>query len=166
MIRNIYFDWGGTLAYSRRRDEFVNSECKEEKLSILYEDVVYILEYLKEKGYKMGIISNTRRDKKKFLNSLRETGLMTYFEGAIILSGEDDRYKKPNKEIFNDALTKDGIKGECAAMIGNNYYKDVIGGLEMNMYTVYVERNEEKEENEEKKYKIKIKKLKELKNYF
>jgi putative hydrolase of the HAD superfamily len=166
-IKNIYFDWGGTLAYSKKRDEFINNKSEREKLSILYSDAVYILKYLKDKGYTLGIISNTRRDCNKFMEALKIARIMEYFEGAIILSGEHVRYKKPSKEIFNDALTIDGISGENAVMIGNDYYKDIVGGSQMNMYTVYVERIVEHDKTEEKKiYNWKIKELIELENYF
>jgi FMN phosphatase YigB (HAD superfamily) len=160
-ITHIYFDWGSTLAYSKIKNIFLYSKTIEDKLSVLYKDTEYILEYLTSKGYILGIISNTSKDKNTFLESLADTKLLNYFKGAIILSNA--QYKKPCKEIFNDALTTDCITPEKAVMIGNNYYKDIVGAFNVNMFTVYIDREKI---IHEPIYNIKIDELNELINYF
>ena len=160
-ITHIYFDWASTLAYSKMRNIFLYSKTIEDKLSVLYQDTEYILKYLTSKGYILGIISNTSKDKNTFLESLADTKLLNYFKGAIILS--NGQYKKPCKEIFNDALTIDCITPEKAVMVGNNYYKDIVGAFNVNMFTVYIDREKI---IHEPIYNIKIDELNELINYF
>jgi HAD superfamily hydrolase (TIGR01549 family) len=160
-ITHIYFDWASTLAYSKMRNIFLYSKTIEDKLSVLYQDTDYILKYLTSKGYILGIISNTSKDKNTFLESLAETKLLNYFKGAIILS--NGQYKKPCKEIFNDALTIDCITPEKAVMVGNNYYKDIVGAFNVNMFTVYIEREKI---IHEPLYNVKIDELNELIHYF
>ncbi len=160
-ISHIYFDWASTLAYSKMRNIFLYSKTIEDKLSVLYQDTEYILKYLTSKGYILGIISNTSKDKNTFLASLADIKLLNYFKGAIILS--NGQYKKPCKEIFNDALTIDGITPEKAVMVGNDYYKDIVGAFNINMHTVYIEREKI---IHEPIYNIKIDELNELINYF
>lgn len=160
-ITHIYFDWASTLAYSKMRNIFLYGKTIEDKLAVLYPDTEYILEYLTSKGYILGIISNTSKDKNTFLEALADTKLLNYFKGAIILS--NGQYKKPCKEIFNDALITDCITPEKAVMVGNDYYKDIIGAFNVNMFTVYIEREKI---IHEPIYNIKIDELNELTNYF
>ena len=48
-------------------------------------------------------------------------------------------------------------------MVGNDYYKDIIGAFNVNMFTVYIEREKI---IHEPIYNIKIDELNELTNYF
>ena len=142
MITNIYFDWSGTLAYPRTRDIFLNGRTLEEKLSSLYSDVIYTLDYLTNRGYKLGIISNTSKDKKHILKSLKDTGLIKYFKGTIALSNEKHLCKKGCRQIFEYSLKNDKILPQNSIMIGNNYKKDILGSKNIGMWAIFVDREE------------------------
>lgn len=140
MITHIYFDWSETLAKPRKREQFLFGKSIEEKLAVLYSDVIPTLAYLLQRGYVMGIISNTSKDRKDIMNSLKETGLIHYFTGSIVLSSDKGMCKKGCKEIFHYALKQDGIHPRRSIMVGNNYVKDVIGSKNAGMGSVFVDR--------------------------
>ncbi len=140
VITHIYFDWSETLAKPRMRETFLFGKTIDDKLSVLYDDVLYTLDYLTKKGYTLGIISNTSKNRKDIMNSLKETGLINYFKGAIALSSDKHLCKKGCKKIFEYCLEKDNISANKAVMVGNNYIKDVIGSKNVNMGSIFVDR--------------------------
>ncbi len=140
MITHIYFDWSETLAKPRMREQFLFGKTPEEKLAVLYDDVLYTLKYLNDRGYKLGIISNTSKNRKDVLKALIDSGLMKYFKGTIALSSEEHLCKKGCKKIFEYALENDNIAHYNAVMVGNNYIKDIIGSKNVNMGSIFVDR--------------------------
>jgi len=135
MITNIYFDWGDTLAYPHLKKKFIKDNNYH---SILYPDALQLLQYLHKK-YKIGIITNSKVSKNDFIDSLKKSNLIQYFQGAIVFS--NDICNKPCKNIFLQALQKDNIDGNNAIMIGNNYQNDIIGAKNIGINTLYLNRN-------------------------
>ena len=163
MVTHIYFDWSETLAKPRTRETFLFGRTLKEKLSVLYDDTLFILDYLTKKGYTLGIISNTSKNRKDIIKSLEDTGLINYFTGTIALSSDKHLCKKGCKRIFQYALENDRISANQAVMVGNNYVKDVIGSKNVNMGSVFVDRKRLGNKGVED---IKINELFELVKYF
>ena len=163
MITHIYFDWSETLAKPRTREIFLFGKTPKEKLSVLYDDTLYTLNYLVNKGYTLGIISNTSKNRKDILKSLEDTGLIHYFKGTIALSSDKHLCKKGCKKIFEFALENDNIQSNQAVMVGNNYVKDVIGSKNVNMGCIFLDRNKLGIKGVED---LKINQLKDLTKYF
>lgn len=163
MITHIYFDWSDTLAYPRTRDTFLYGKTPNEKLSVLFKDTIFILDYLVKKGYTLGIISNTSRKRDEIMASLKETGLIKFFKGAIAFSNDPNLCKKSCRRIFEYVLEKDNVLPKNAVMVGNNYVKDVVGSKNVNMGSIFVDRNKLGVKGIED---IKIHELKELAKYF
>ncbi len=141
MITHIYFDWSETLAKPKTREIFLFGKTLKDKLSVLYPDVLPTLMYLHNKGYKLGIISNTSKKRKDIIKALNDSGLIHFFNASIVFSSDPGMCKKGCDKIFEYVLKNDGISPKNAVMVGNNYVKDVIGGKQMNMGTVFVDRN-------------------------
>jgi putative hydrolase of the HAD superfamily len=81
-----------------------------------------VLEGLREKGYRMGIISNWDGSARAIL---KKHGLYHFFEHIIISSEVGS--EKPDAEIFNKAIEAASVDpGECI-YIGDNYYDDAVG---------------------------------------
>ena len=100
----------------------------------LFPYTVEILEYLKNKNYKMHLITNGFESVQH--NKLRESKLTNYFEQVI--TSEASNSLKPNKEIFDYALQKAGaVLGE-SIMIGDNQDADIQGGINAGMDTIFV----------------------------
>jgi putative hydrolase of the HAD superfamily len=101
---------------------------------VLFPYTVEILSYLKEKKYRMHLITNGF-EKVQF-NKLQQSNLHPYFEEVI--TSEASNSLKPNKEIFDYALAKTGAKVEESIMIGDNLDADIQGGINAGMDTIFV----------------------------
>jgi FMN phosphatase YigB (HAD superfamily) len=144
MITHIYFDWSKTLARPKTRDVFISpSSTMRERMAVLYPDTLSTLDYLCERGYTLGIISNTHKHPTHFIRALSKTGLIQYFKGAIALSSDPKLCEKACAKIFQHCLQQDGLitRPNEAVMIGDNYSKDVVGGLQVGMRAIHVNRD-------------------------
>ena len=131
MITHIYFDWSGTIAISHTKIYFKSNDVNE-KLKMLKPDTISTLEALVNQGYILGIITNISIPCITFKKSLNHMGIYKYFKGAIVCSSECN-CRKPSKEIFEIALTKDKVLPENTLMVGNKYKTDIIGAKNMKM---------------------------------
>ena len=108
-MKNIYFDWSGTLAKPHNLQQFLFGT---NKLDCLYQDTVSTLQKLVARGYILGIITNMRYSGYHFTSALEESGLKKYFLGAIICSS-DTPYRKPDPMIFEIKYPDTDIKGRA-----------------------------------------------------
>lgn len=101
----------------------------------LYEDVKPALERLKEKGYKLAIVSNSPPTTKERFARFE---LDSYFD-ALIWSF-DYGVRKPNAKIFHAALERLGVQAEEAIFIGDSKDKDVEGAQAVGMQAFLLDR--------------------------
>jgi putative hydrolase of the HAD superfamily len=100
----------------------------------LFPYTVEILDYLKNKNYKLHLVTNGFESVQH--NKLRESNLTSYFDQVV--TSEASNSLKPNKEIFDYALQKAGAKVSESIMIGDNQDADIQGGINAGMDTVFV----------------------------
>lgn len=93
-----------------------------------------ILDYLKNKDYKMHLVTNGFESVQH--NKLRESKLTAYFDQVI--TSEASNSLKPNKEIFEYALQKAKAVVAESIMIGDNQDADIQGGINAGMDTIFV----------------------------
>ena len=93
-----------------------------------------ILQHLKEKTYKLHLITNGFE--KTQWRKLDNSKLGQYFEEVI--TSETSNSVKPNKEIFEYALKNANASVENSIMIGDNESADIQGGINMGMDTIFV----------------------------
>ena len=93
-----------------------------------------ILDYLKEKGYHLHLITNGFE--KVQHAKLEKSGLKPYFKHVI--TSEESNNTKPNKEIFDYAFAKARAEADESIMIGDNLDADIQGGINAGMDTVFV----------------------------
>ncbi len=98
-----------------------------------------ILDYLKEKGYQLHLITNGFE--KVQYSKLERSGLKGYFQNVI--TSEASNNTKPNKEIFDYAFMKANAEAEESIMIGDNLDADIQGGINAGMDTVFVNHIDE-----------------------
>jgi putative hydrolase of the HAD superfamily len=126
----------------------INDDCRKLAVEIydefgshhrweLFADVEPVLEELKRRGLKLGIVSNwdTRLTKICF-----GMGLSDYFD-FIISSAAVGRFK-PDPDIFNMALRRAGVLAEDVIHVGDHYYADVIGARVVGATPVLIDRAE------------------------
>ena len=90
--------------------------------------VVDTLEYLSSK-YELVVLTNFFTIPQ--FNRLKNVGIDKYFSKVI---GADE-YKKPQKEAFINACG--GLDIESCIMIGDNYYKDIVGASDAGLKTLF-----------------------------
>lgn len=100
---------------------------------VLFKDTIDVLEYLMSKGYKLGIIAN---QKKGLETRLSEFGILKYFD--LVIASEEVLVSKPDKEIFNIALSKMNSKPQECVMIGDRLDNDIIPASNLGLKTIWI----------------------------
>ena len=93
-----------------------------------------ILEYLTAKGYKLHLVTNGFQNIQ--FGKLQSSNIHKYF-GEVITS-EASNSLKPNKEIFEYALSKTKAEKQESIMIGDNLEADIKGAMNIGLDTVFV----------------------------
>lgn len=89
---------------------------------------------VKEKGYHCGIISDIDLDYQQ--EQFKALTIDQAFHS--ITTSEEVRYYKPASPIFEAALKKANCSGREALMIGDSYHRDIVGGKQMGMLTIWI----------------------------
>jgi HAD superfamily hydrolase (TIGR01549 family) len=131
----------------------------------LFPDVIPELEKLRQKGYKIALISNTDCFT---MRSFFEAGYRKHFD-YMALSYETGLLK-PDPGIFRLILENLGVKPGEAVMVGDNLKDDVQAALSVGMQAVLMRRNPEEFKFvpswvEKVTYEKEIKDLKELEKF-
>ncbi|MEH7335189.1 pyrophosphatase PpaX [Neobacillus drentensis] len=88
-----------------------------------FEGVLETVQTLKEKGYKLGVVTTKRHD--VTLKGLRLMGLEPFFE--VIVAYDHVSKTKPDPEPIFKALEQLGSAPDEAIMVGDNYH-DILAG--------------------------------------
>jgi putative hydrolase of the HAD superfamily len=100
----------------------------------LFPYTIEILEYLKQKDYKMHLITNGFESVQ--FKKIKNSGLQDYF--IEVITSEASNSLKPQKEIFEYALKNANAIVEKSIMIGDNESADIQGGINIGMDTIFV----------------------------
>ncbi len=100
----------------------------------LFPYTIEILDYLKNKKYKMHLITNGF-DSVQF-KKIRNSGLQDYF--IEVITSEASNSLKPHKDIFEYALKNTNAAVTESIMIGDNESADIQGGINIGMDTIFV----------------------------
>jgi putative hydrolase of the HAD superfamily len=121
-------------------DEALSKEMSVDYLDILpnknnlFPYTIEILDYLKNKDYKMHLITNGFESVQ--FKKIENSNIAPYFKEVI--TSEASNSLKPNKEIFEYALQKSNAKLEESIMIGDNQSADIQGAINIGMDSVFV----------------------------
>ena len=100
----------------------------------LFPYTIEILEYLKQRDYKMHLITNGFESVQ--FKKIKNSGLQDYF--IEVITSEASNSLKPQKEIFEYALKNANTSVEKSIMIGDNESADIQGGINIGMDTIFV----------------------------
>lgn len=100
-----------------------------------FEDSAETLEYLKNKGYKLGVIANQPLGTEQ---RLQTWGLLHYFD--VIAASAELGVTKPDARIFEKAFELAGCTAEDAVMVGDRLDNDMIPAKSLGMQTVWIRK--------------------------
>jgi putative hydrolase of the HAD superfamily len=100
----------------------------------LFEHAKEILEYLTAKGYTLHMITNGFE--KTQWSKLNNSGLGHYF--TQVITSEASNSVKPQKEIFDYAISKAGAVHKESIMIGDNLDADIKGAINAGIDSIFV----------------------------
>lgn len=103
----------------------------------IFDDVLPTLEYLKQNGFVLGVISNG--DLSEQINSCKKTKIIDYFK--FIHTSSEFGVAKPNPELFKKVLNLHGIDFNDILFVGNSYSKDYLPCKELGIKTLLIDRN-------------------------
>ncbi|MYL64845.1 HAD-IA family hydrolase [Bacillus hwajinpoensis] len=98
-----------------------------------------MLEALKKRNYKLGIITNGRTSFQ--LSNIRALGIEAYFDTIVI--SEKEGVKKPEKTIFRRALKRIGLEAHEAVFVGDHLINDIKGAKDVGMKAIWKKRDKE-----------------------
>jgi putative hydrolase of the HAD superfamily len=101
-----------------------------------YDDVAPALTRVRERGLRVGLISNWDRRLERLFQGL---GLMPLID--TVVSSADVGLRKPDPRIFELALDRLGVAPVDAAHVGDHYYADVVGAGSIGMVPVLIDRH-------------------------
>jgi putative hydrolase of the HAD superfamily len=99
----------------------------------LYDDALPVLEFLRERGISIGLLSNSSRDLEEFVthHGLAVDAVLTsYVHGKT----------KPHETIFRALLRRLGVEPGEAVMVGDTIDEDVDGARAVGMRAVLLDR--------------------------
>ena len=111
------------IAYRRARDASL----------VLYPHAGLVLNRLLKDGYKLAVVSDAPR----FEAWLRLTALGLQHAFDVVLTYDDTGFRKPAPEPFRMALEKLGVAADRALIIGDWKERDILGGQNAGLHTVY-----------------------------
>ena len=98
-----------------------------------YPEADRVLEYLRSKGYNIGVIANQSPGTEE---RLQKWGLMKYI--GVIAASAELGVAKPDKAIFTKAMEMAGCSPESSVMIGDRLDNDIYPAMELGMMTVWI----------------------------
>lgn len=115
----VFVDW-----WSENQHKFEN----------LFPDTIETLTYLRNKGYKLGVITNG--NSKSQNAKLNRVHISDYVDSTIVCGDYD--FQKPEKVAFDFACKQLGVKNEEAVYVGDIYSNDVTGAARAGLTPIWI----------------------------
>jgi HAD superfamily hydrolase (TIGR01549 family) len=128
MVDAVLFAWGHTLAIWAPDDD------PRETVRRLDSTTHALLEALRKRGLRLGVVSNASDPPAVLRGELAESGIAERIDYAVFAS-EVGR-SKPDAEIFERALDALDVRADTVLFVGDRLYEDVQGASELGMTTV------------------------------
>ena len=96
-----------------------------------------LLHYLRHKGYQIGIISNGFLEVQS--NKLRSSGIESLID--VMVLSDDIGVNKPDRRIFDHAISKAGTSASRSIIVGDNPDTDINGALGAGWKAIYFNRD-------------------------
>lgn len=114
-------------------------ECRR-KYYTPFPGALELLGILRERGMKLGLITNGFAE--THYEKLELLGLQSAFDA--VLCADEVGMVKPDPKIFLHACELLGTAPARAAMVGDRYFRDIVGAREAGLFTVYIDVHAER----------------------
>ena len=101
---------------------------------VLYADTFEVLDELSKK-YKIGVIANQSLGA---VQRLEQKGILKFID--LVIASAEEGVSKPDKRIFEIALSRAECNAENAVMIGDRIDNDIVPAKQMGMKTIWVKQ--------------------------
>ena len=140
-IEAVIFDWGGTLTPWHTIDAaeaFLASYLGAwEAHTFTDPEVPDLLSYLRDRGIRIGVLSNTMWPRSWHEDVFRRDGVLELIDGAVYTS--EIEWTKPHPEAFRAAMTAIGVTDPAGCVfVGDRPFDDVHGAKSAGMRAVLV----------------------------
>jgi len=134
IITNVLVSLGYESSGLRQTVEQVVSEVLATRNAVWYSDAIPVLSNLRNKDYKLGLITNThwrilKEDKREFEK---------YFD--VVTVSYEHGYVKPHPSIFLVTLQKLGVSAQSCLHVGDDPIADIQGAKDVGMKTAFVKK--------------------------
>jgi len=102
---------------------------------VLFDDTIPALAVLRGEGYRLGVLTNLRRDIGELC---RRLGLAPYLDFCI--NAEEAGAEKPHAPMFLAALERASVVAAEAVHVGDQFESDVLGARAVGMHGVLIDR--------------------------
>jgi putative hydrolase of the HAD superfamily len=99
----------------------------------LYDDALPVLDFLRERGFKIGLLSNSSRDLNEFVSHHN-------LRADAVLTSHAHGKTKPHESIFRAMLDLLDVAPEEAVMVGDTVDDDIEGARAVGMRAVLLDR--------------------------
>lgn len=142
--------------------DLVNSHMGSLEKSMIFPEIHReILEYLKEKSYRLSILSNFDYSPTAY-KLLDRYNITSYFD--TILISDLFGWRKPDVKIFDFAIKQDNKSREETIFIGDDLERDIKGAYNANIDSIFINLNNIN--SSFKNYTGSVNKLEEIKQFF
>lgn len=104
---------------------------------VLFDDTLSTLAALKQRGYRLGVVTNRSYGGPLFREDVAAMGLLDYFEYASMAISADLGVCKPHPDIFKYALNGLNVSPEETVMVGDKLETDIAGAKGLNMLAIW-----------------------------
>jgi putative hydrolase of the HAD superfamily len=109
----------------------------------LYKDAPAVLTYLKNKGYILGLLTDTDGTKGFKSKRIKSLNFKKWFK-TVVIAGEDTKQIKPDKAPLSLITRRLNLKPEECIFVGNDPYVDISGAKRLGMATIFINRHSSK----------------------
>jgi len=102
-----------------------------------FPDSVAVIQALRTRGLKVGVLSNASSDLPKFLARL---GILPHLDFVVVSAIEG--VKKPDRRIFERTLERAGVAAGEHLHVGDMFLEDVLGAAALGVRALLIERGE------------------------
>lgn len=136
---NVYSTWFESLGFKEESGYLGWELYKEFGFSYrwrVFQDVIPTLQVLRNKGFKLGVISNWDH---RLSDIFKKMDIEKYFN--FIISSASTKTYKPGKEIFDIAINEVNCNPKDVLFVGDHWLADILGAKKAGLNPIFINRN-------------------------